>query len=403
MYHIYTIFENERYGANMGTITKRTNPSGEVVYRAQIRITREGYPNFSESRTFSKRSLATAWIKKREAEIETNPDILFNKKNKKTLAPTLREAVERYNEESIGKFGRSKPSTLRFLASFPIGDIRLDRIKRSDISEFAMLRRRGVPECGLPPVKGATVENDLQYLRSLVKHAHFVWGMDIGWQEIDMAMEGLRRGRVIDKGEERSRLPTREELIKLTTYFWEQWDRWRAQCKYPMYLIIWFAIYSCRREAEITRLEWADFNREYKEWLVRDVKHPRGSKGNHHYFFVTDHALSIIDELSTPEMRERLRRRGLNPNCLIGGTASGISSAFTRACEILEIEDLRFHDLRHEGATRLAEDGLTPPQMQQITLHNNWRTLQRYVNMAVRKRTDRLDFAEAIEIAKRKK
>ena len=62
----------------MATITKRTNPSGDVVYRAQVRVKREGYPPYSESRTFSKKSLATEWAKRREFEIESNPDLLFN-------------------------------------------------------------------------------------------------------------------------------------------------------------------------------------------------------------------------------------------------------------------------------------------------------------------------------------
>ena len=42
----------------MGTIVKRTNPNGKVVYRAQIKINRAGYPKFSESKTFSRKALA---------------------------------------------------------------------------------------------------------------------------------------------------------------------------------------------------------------------------------------------------------------------------------------------------------------------------------------------------------
>lgn len=383
----------------MGTIQKRQNPSGETVYRAIIRINRAGYPNFSESRTFSKRSFASAWIKKREAEIELNPDILLDKKSKKQIIPTLREAVERYINESEGQFGRTKPSTMRFLASFEIGGIRLNRLKRADYTEFALLRRRGSPERNLSAVKGSTVDNDLQYIRSLLKHAHFMWGLDVGWHELDMAMEGLRRSRLIDKGEERMRLPTRDELLALTRYFWQQKQRYPSQTKFPMYLIIWFAIYSCRREGEITRLLWSDFDEDNRVWLVRDMKHPRGSKGNHAAFLVKDNTMRIINCLRESKMRTYLRKHGFSPDYLIGGDSKSVGAAFTNACKILGIKDLRFHDLRHEGATRLAEDGLTVPQMQQITLHQNWKTLQRYVNMAAIPRKDRLDFDEAMEYA----
>ena len=56
-------------------------------------------------------------------------------------------------------------------------------------------------------------------------------------------------------------------------------------------------------------------------------------------------------------------------------------------------------DLRHEGITRLAEDGLTIPQIQQVSLHESWESLRRYVNLSHRE--DRLDFVEAIKVAKK--
>lgn len=36
-----------------------------------------------------------------------------------------------------------------------------------------------------------------------------------------------------------------------------------------------------------------------------------------------------------------------------------VSAAVTQACDELKIEDLHFHDLRHEGTSRLFEAGLT--------------------------------------------
>jgi site-specific recombinase XerD len=51
---------------------------------------------------------------------------------------------------------------------------------------------------------------------------------------------------------------------------------------------------------------------------------------------------------------------------------------------ILGIEDLHFHDLRREGASRLAEDGATIPEIQSVSLHESWSSLQIYVNMKPR-------------------
>ena len=140
----------------MGTITKRANPSGEIRYRAQIRISRKDYPDFKESKTFSKKSLAEAWIKKREAEIEANPDMLLGTL-KKGDYPTLLKAIEQYLEEVTG-FGRTKRYGLLFLNHFPIGKIRIDRLTRKDFADHVKLRRQGVPElflsclCGSEPL-----------------------------------------------------------------------------------------------------------------------------------------------------------------------------------------------------------------------------------------------------------
>ena len=56
----------------MSTITKRVTSTGEIRYRALLQIRREEV-NYTESRTFSKKSLAEAWLKKREVELEANP------------------------------------------------------------------------------------------------------------------------------------------------------------------------------------------------------------------------------------------------------------------------------------------------------------------------------------------
>ena len=381
----------------MATVVKRVNPSGAVVYRALIRIKKTGYPDFSQSRTFSKKSLAVEWAKKREAEIEQNPEILFGER--KQLLPTLEVATKRYLAD-VDAMGRSKKLGLLFLSSFEIGKKRIDRLTRADYAAHVAQRRAGLPAEGVAPIAASTALQELQYMRTVLKHAFYVWGYKVGWQELDFSVEGLAKSGMVAKSSRRDRLPTSEELQALTSHFYRQWTEPLHRNQIPMHLILWLAIYTGRREGEITRMMLADYAPDTAEWLIRDVKHPQGSLGNHKWFDVLPAALRVIEVLQRPGVRQRMAGCDGIKDSLVPLNPRSISAAFTRACKVLGIEDLRFHDLRHEAATRLAEDGATVPQIQRVTLHSSWGSLQRYVNLH-RRRSGRLDFEEALRLASR--
>jgi integrase len=59
-----------------------------------------------------------------------------------------------------------------------------------------------------------------------------------------------------------------------------------------------------------------------------------------------------------------------------------IGTAFRRACQELEIEDLHYHDLRHEGTSRLFEAGLQIEQVALVTGHKDWKMLKRYTHLS---------------------
>ena len=58
-----------------------------------------------------------------------------------------------------------------------------------------------------------------------------------------------------------------------------------------------------------------------------------------------------------------------------------MSRAFQRACDRLGIEDVRFHDLRHEGISRLFEGGLQIQEVALISGHKSWQVLRRYTQL----------------------
>ena len=64
--------------------------------------------------------------------------------------------------------------------------------------------------------------------------------------------------------------------------------------------------------------------------------------------------------------------------------ASSISASFTRACQLLEIDDLHFHDLRHEGISRLFEMGWNIPHVATVSGHRSWASLKRYSHIKQR-------------------
>jgi integrase len=64
-----------------------------------------------------------------------------------------------------------------------------------------------------------------------------------------------------------------------------------------------------------------------------------------------------------------------------GLTESAVKQAFSRACDRAEIEDFHFHDLRHEGTSRLFEKGLNPIETASVTGHKTLQMLKRYTHL----------------------
>jgi len=225
-------------------------------------------------------------------------------------------------------------------------------------------------------------------------HASVMWRINVNLNEFNNACLQLRKTRQIKKSDKRDRLLSNVELKNLLLHYLDKWNRGRTA--YPMHLIVLFAIFSCRRQAEITRIRLSDYDEEHQSWMVRDLKNPNGSKGNHKHFNVLSDCQKIIELLMRDDTRARMLKMGGDSDLLVPLSAVAIASEFNQSCHILGMSDFRFHDLRHEGATRLAENGLTIPQIQQVTLHDTWSSLERYVS--VKKRVNILQLDDLLQI-----
>ncbi len=132
--------------------------------------------------------------------------------------------------------------------------------------------------------------------------------------------------------------------------------------------IMWFAIHSARRQSEITGLLIDDNDKETRTGIVRNLKHPT-DRELYRRFKYSDEAWEIVQRQNHDEDR------------VFPFEPKTIGAAFTRACRVLEIDNLHFHDLRHEATSRLFEAGYSIVEVQQFTLHDSWGTLSRYTHL----------------------
>ena len=78
-------------------------------------------------------------------------------------------------------------------------------------------------------------------------------------------------------------------------------------------------------------------------------------------------------------LAQRIATRGLGR--VFPHHSKSVGATFHRACKELDIEDLRFHDLRHEGTGRLFEAGFALEKVALVTGHKDWKMLRRYTNL----------------------
>ena len=336
----------------MGTITARPRKDGTTGYTAQIKIKREGRFVFSQAQTFDREAAAKAWIKRKEAELAKPGALDAAMKPKGTLSDTIDEYL-RLSRKDIGK---TKAQVLDTIKGHDLAAKALSDITSQDVVAWA----RWLGETRLPQ----TVQNYVSHLSAVFSVARAAWGHDIDRNIMRDANETMKHFGITSKSAKRDRRPTVDEINRLMVHFV---DRAKRRNSMPMHRVIAFALYSSRRQEEITRMTWADL--EDGRVLVRDMKNPGEKIGNDVWCALVPEAEAIARAM--PKVADEI----------FPFSTDAISAAFTRACKLLGIDDLHFHDLRHEGASRLFEMGWTIPRVAEVTGHRSWQSLQRYSHL----------------------
>lgn len=335
----------------MGSILSRQRKDGTVGYTAIIRIKKEGKVIHTETQTFDREQAAKAWLKKRETAL-AEPGALT-----KVEDPILSKVIDQYNLEKMKAHGKTKTQVLRSIKATSLGSMKCSQITSVSLVQFAQ------EIDALPQTRG----NYMSHLAAIFVVARPAWGYPLDPQAMNDARIVLQKMGLTSRSKSRSRRPTLNELNQLMEHY-QVMERKRSDA-IPMIRIILFAIFSTRRQEEITRVLGKDLDRDHLELLVRDMKNPGEKVGNDVRTTLTPEALKLID--SQPK----------TDGIIWPYNATSVSASFTRACTLLGIEDLHFHDLRHDGISRLFEMGWTIPQVAAVSGHRSWQSLKRYTHM----------------------
>lgn len=324
-------------------------------WRALVR--RKGHRSYC--RTFGTKAAAEAWARVLEGDIEAG----------RAPAPAAVLGRTLLVGHLVAEY-----RTLRDQAR-PISDASNEhyQLKRldeglGDRDATALTPQDLVGYCRVRKAEGAgpyTCNMEVSKLGTVMRYAGAAMGLQLP-DVVGQARPLLHHLQLIGGGGKRERRPTEDELQRILV--WLERERGVLFAR-----IVRFAVATTLRQGEIARLARADVDRDKRLVLVRDRKHPRRKVGNDDWVPLLGDAWTVLEEqLATLPEGETL----LWP---ISGKT--VSRYFTESCRALAIPDLHFHDLRHDGTSRLFEEGYQIHQVALVTGHRDWRHLRRYTNL----------------------
>lgn len=315
----------------MATIRKRNGK-----YEVQVR--RIGQPHIS--RSFIERKDALQWA--RQMEIAADRHDLPTTVDRKALAVTFGALVARYRD-TVTVHKRAARNERIALNAFALHPICRKSLAALCTADFAAYRDERLKE-----VKPASLKRELAPIRHMFEVARDEWGVPFEENPLDklqLKAPDQRRERRLKPG----------ELDKLI-------DAARS-CRNPLIApIILFAVETGMRRGEILAIRPKHLSADGRALLIPDTK-----TGQARTTPLTEAAFALLQS-----------RMGEDEEQIFPITANAFRLAWERLKRRAKINDLHFHDLRHEAISRFFELGLTTPEVALISGHKDMRMLFRY-------------------------
>jgi len=258
----------------------------------------------------------------------------------------LRELLERYEKEvsPLHKSHQVEKYRLKTLQRH-LGDQRVSTLSPAVLCKYRDTR--------LKAVSPASLKRELVILSSVLNTAIKEWGINLQQNPVSMVSLpkiGNGRDRRLEQGEEEKLLSASDELKR----------------------IIMVGLETGMRRGEILNIKRSHIDFDRQTLLIPRTK--------------TDTPRTIpLSSRAIEALREQLRGSqnviSIEETTLFSYTARGLSGAFLRLCRKHGLENLHFHDLRHEATSRFFEKGLNPVEVVTITGHKDTRMLMRYTHL----------------------
>jgi integrase len=322
----------------MATFEKRQSERGTVTWQAKVR--RRGWP--IQSATFATKGQAQRWARDIERQMERG---VFTDQ-RQAERTTLHEALERYGREvtPTKKGARQELTRVRAWQKRRLSQSALANIRGADVAEYRDERMASGRS-------GTTVRNELTLLSQVFEMAAKEWGMeglDNPVRRVRLPKPAKERNRRLQAGEE-------EKLFKAC----DARSSWLGQ-------VVRLAIETAARQGELLALKWSDIDLKARVAEVRDSKN-----GESRQLPLSPKAIEVLASL---------------PRSIDGRvfplTQFWVSATFHKAAVDAGLNDLRFHDLRHEATSRLFESKkFDLMEVATITGHKELRMLRRYTHL----------------------
>lgn len=343
-----------------------------IIYRAagysfQVRLRIHGVLMIQ---TFDTLPEARAYRDRIKADASLDPaakEVFESRQRKREAASiSLTDLLERYRQEvTPAKKGATVEGyRIKKLESFPIAKLPIYSVNREAVLAFCR-------SCRAAGMSDNNLRKYLMLLSSLFKISVKRWGMSLDnpIQRVEVPSNGPGRDRRLRAGEW-------ERLLAAV----------RLACNGELAAVFEFAVETACRRGEIVKLDWRDVDLQARTAKLRGTKN-----GEDRLIPLSGRALAILKEqgrhIAGPVFAS-LNSNGRNIRDSFETAKRRARKAYLAECVVSDVkpasgflEDLRFHDLRHEATSRLFEKGLNVMEASSITGHKTLAMLKRYTHL----------------------